>query len=485
MPTEIPKFSIGQLERLLEHKNNYIEVALRILEKWLPEIPPSILKKMLINAYEFPKRFDDPNIAPLTNLGNNQFLLELYHGPTASFKDFALQFFPQLFAYIAKELYPENNYAILVSTSGDTGSATVDGFCSQTPFPVVVLFPENGVSPVQKAQMIHSKEPNLLVIGVEKDFDFCQSALKQLFNNEVFTKVLKGQYNLFISAANSINWGRLVPQIVYHIFGYLQLVLQNQIVLGDEIDISVPTGNYGNILAATLAKLSGVPFAKLLCASNENSVLTDFIQKGIYDIRHRELIKTSSPSIDILKSSNLERLLFLLTQDPNFVKRSFLQLDQEKYFQIDNSLLGKVQEIFDANWCSESKSFNIIKETFNQSQILLDPHTAVAKYVADQYHQISSTKRKLVICSTAHPSKFPLAILQALHSTLPTTLSTSLSLSEQIQQLKEVKSRTQMHQRIEETCKGKPTQRTICQASLSAIQTQIESFFQNFYSSKS
>ncbi|PKK31929.1 hypothetical protein A306_00002506 [Columba livia] len=336
----LPKFTAGEWQSLIEA--TYIERAQVILEGCVhpADIPASKLAEIIETAYG--ENFTCSKIAPVRHLAGNQFLLELFHGPTASFKDFALQMVPHIFAYCIPR---SCNYLILVATSGDTGSAVLDGFSrlhdtDKQRIAVMNFFPEDGVSPIQKSQMIGCQKENAWSVGVKSDFDFCQAAIKQIFTNSDYTGFLTVEYGTALAAANSINWARLLPQIIYHASAYLDLVHQDIIPFGSPVDVCVPTGNFGNILAALYAKMMGIPIRKCICASNENNVLTDFIRTGVYDLRGRKLIPTLSPAVDILKSSNLERYLHLIAnEDGQLVTQLYKQLEKQGHFQLRKDLL--------------------------------------------------------------------------------------------------------------------------------------------------
>ncbi|XP_012632800.2 threonine synthase-like 1 [Microcebus murinus] len=409
---EFPKLSCGEWKSLVGA--TYIERAQILLERCIhpADIPAARLGEMIERAYG--ENFTCSKIAPVRHLSGNQFILELFHGPTGSFKDLSLQLMPHFFAHC---IPPNCNYMILVATSGDTGSAVLNGFShlnknDKQRISVVTFFPENGVSDFQKAQIIGCQRENGWAVGVTSDFDFCQTALKRIFEDSDFTGFLIMEYGTLLSSANSINWGRLLPQIVYHASAYLDLVSQGFISFGSPVDVCIPTGNFGNILAAVYAKMMGIPIRKFICASNQNHVLTDFIKTGHYDLRERKLAQTFSPSIDILKSSNLERHLYLMSnKDGQLMTKLFNQLENQRHFQIEKILVEKLQEDFVADWCSEGECLTAINSTYNTSGYILDPHTAVAKVVADRMQDKTCP---VIISSTAHYSKFAPAIMQAL-----------------------------------------------------------------------
>lgn len=408
----LPKLTAGEWRRLV--KSSYVERAQIILERCIhpADVPPVVLGEILEKAYG--DNFSCNNIAPVRHLSGNQFILELIHGPTASFKDLALQFMPHIFAYCIPKVC---NYLVLVATSGDTGSAVLDGFSrlsdlDKRRIAVFCLYPENGISQVQKSQIIACQGENGLAVGVESDFDFCQKAIKEMFTNPEFTGFLTAEYGTSLSTANSINWARLLPQIVYHASAYLDLVNQGVIPFGSPVDVCIPTGNFGNIMAALYAKQMGIPIRKFICASNQNHILTDFIKSGLYDLRGKKLLQSFSPAIDILKSSNLERYLHLLAnQDGGLIDKLYSQLESQGYFKLPDNLFHLLQQDLMGDWCSESDCLSAIRAVYGATGYILDTHTAVAKVVADRVQDRSCP---VIISCTAHYSKFAPAILQAL-----------------------------------------------------------------------
>ncbi|XP_062983875.1 threonine synthase-like 1 [Elgaria multicarinata webbii] len=408
----LPKFTAGEWQNLLG--SPYAERAQIILERCIhpADVPAPKLCEMIEIAYG--QNFTCSKVAPVRHLTGNQFLLELFHGPTASFKDLALQLMPHLFAYCIPQ---SCNYLVLVATSGDTGSAVLDGFSrlketDKQRIAVITFFPQDGVSPIQKLQMIGCQEANTKVVGVKSDFDFCQSAIKQMFTSSDYTGFLTTEYGTALSAANSINWVRLLPQVVYHASAYLNLVEQGIVSFGNPVDVCIPTGNFGNILAAVYAKTMGIPIRKYICASNQNNVLTEFIKTGLYNLKGRRLMPSLSPAVDILKSSNLERHLHLIANgDGQLVMQLFSHLENQHYFQLQKDLLEKLQQDLLADWCSEEDCLEAIHSVFSTTGYILDTHTAVAKVVADR---LQDKTCPVIISSTAHYSKFAPAILQAL-----------------------------------------------------------------------
>lgn len=364
----------------------YQELALRVLERFPlgDRMPPSELRRVLYEAYS---TFGHPSILPLVHLEakrppvhgqsavpfhSNLHLMETFHGPTASFKDLSLQLLPKLLQVALSRTtsvsgVPSERVGLLVATSGDTGTAALDGFSRQPGVPVIVLYPSNGVSIVQRAQM-QTTGGDVLVLGVDSDFDFCQKLVKDIFNDESVKRELRAIVpSLLLSSANSMNWGRFLPQIVFSISSYLSLVRQGRIRLGDEVHLVVPTGNFGNILGAVYAKLVlGLPLGRIVCASNTNNILFDFLRTGTYDLRHRRFTQTVSPSIDILVSSNLERFLYLLTDgDADQVRRLFDQLQADGHFTVSAHLLKRMQAVVQAGWTSEAECLATIKQTFD------------------------------------------------------------------------------------------------------------------------
>ncbi|KAL8165050.1 UNVERIFIED_CONTAM: Threonine synthase-like 1 [Gekko kuhli] len=433
----LPKLTAGEWQHLLGA--TYVERAQLILERCIhpADIPASELWAIVEAAYG--QNFTCSKIAPVRHLTSNQFLLELFHGPTASFKDLALQLMPHMFAYCIPK---SCNYLILVATSGDTGSAVLDGFNRLTEvdkqrIAVVTFFPENGVSQMQKSQMIGCQE-----------------------------------YGTALSAANSINWARLLPQVVYHASAYLDLVEQNIITFGSPVDVCIPTGNFGNILAAVYAKTMGIPIRKCICASNQNNVLTDFIRTGLYDLRGRKLMQSSSPAIDILKSSNLERHLHLIVNgDGPLVARLFSNLENQHYFQLQEEFLEKLQQDLVADWCSEKDCLDAIHSVYNSTGYILDPHTAVAKVVADR---VQDKTCPVIIASTAHYSKFAPAILQALR--MEEIKQTPLS---QLHLLNSYKPLPPVHRGLLETVeKNKQQSHQVCAADMNILMEHVEALIQ-------
>ncbi|XP_009868016.1 PREDICTED: threonine synthase-like 1 [Apaloderma vittatum] len=471
----LPKFAAGEWQSLIEA--TYIERAQVILETCIhpADIPAFKLTEIIGTAYG--ENFTCSKIAPVRHLAGNQFLLELFHGPTASFKDFALQIVPHIFAYCIPR---SCNYLVLVATSGDTGSAVLDGFsrlrdADKQRIAVMNFFPEDGVSPIQKSQMIGCQKENAWSVGVKSDFDFCQTAIKQIFTNSDYTGFLTVEYGTTLAAANSINWARLLPQIVYHASAYLDLVHQHIIPFGSPVDVCIPTGNFGNILAALYAKMMGIPIRKCICASNENNVLTDFIRTGVYDLRGRKLIPTFSPAVDILKSSNLERYLHLIAnEDGQLVTQLYNQLENQGYFQLQKDLLEKLQQDLVAGWCSEEDCLAAIHSVYSTTGYILDTHTAVAKVVADR---LQDRTCPIIISSTAHYSKFAPAILRALR-----IAEINQNPVSQLHLLSSYSPLPPVHWGLLETLKKKGNEdHQVCAADMSMLMSCIETLIQNHF----
>jgi threonine synthase len=444
VPVEVPKLPSGLLNFITSSRRlDYAQTAQLILERLVDpiELSPAELQGFLAKAYA-KERWSSPDICPVHHLkmpstvegaapapGSDQvYVMELYHGPTAAFKDFALQLFPFLFnKSVEKE---KNKYLILGATSGDTGVAAIEGVrLSGLPgLRTMILYPLSGVSRVQKMQMISANGPNVRVFGVRSDFDFCQSTVKYAFNDMATVQKLDSEQHYSLASANSINWGRLLPQIVYYFFGYAELVRKHNLPIGSEIDISVPTGNFGNILSAYFAKLMGLPIRSFIMASNENDVLFDFLRTGVYDIKTRTLIPTTSPSIDILRASNIERLLFVLSDgDSAFVHQMMKDLaDPHKLrFEVTDSVKSKLKSIFWSMRCDAAARTSTMTRVFDASgkTYVVEPHTAVAVFAVEEYlAELAKNKGPVVpilTASTAHWAKFPRALMDALHIQAP------------------------------------------------------------------
>ncbi|KAL3853686.1 hypothetical protein ACJMK2_017209 [Sinanodonta woodiana] len=472
---EIPHFSLGEMRRLVHL--NYPDRALRILERWINtrDLHPQVLKQFIQMAYD-PKVFNCNKIFPVRHLEDNIYLAELFHGPTASFKDAALQLMPLFFTaalqYEKGSQNKKSKYIILVATSGDTGGAVLDGFARHAGncgVGVMVLYPARGISDIQRLQMTTMKGDNIHVVGVEGDFDLCQTTVKKIFMDPKVEEEMRTKFHCKLSAANSISWGRLVPQIVYHMSAYLDLVQTKVINMGDEVDLCIPTGNFGNILAAFYAKEMGVPFHRLICASNTNNVLTDFISTGVYDLRKRHVLKTSSPSIDILVSSNLERYLYHVTDgSANIVKKCFSSLAEHRHFVVPEEVMRTMQKTMVAGWCSEDQCRNTVNQILNRTGYLLDPHTAVGAHVSMSLNQ---RDRPLIIASTAHPAKFASDVLAFMGKK-----SLGLSASQMLVELHELAKLPAPHTKLSSSVSRPVIHSTVCRSNYSNIVSEVYNF---------
>ncbi|XP_078136305.1 threonine synthase-like 1 [Sander vitreus] len=469
--------NIGAREWLRLADMSYPERALVLLEKCIHPLDISALdlRTMIFKAYG--SNFSSEAVAPVKHLIHNQYVQELFHGPTASFKDLALQLMPQLFAYCLPQMC---NYLILVATSGDTGSAVLSGFSSLRGTDihrtgVLVFFPEEGVSEIQKLQMTSYREGNARALSVLSDFDFCQRTIKRMFGECGLTGHLAVEYSTVLSTANSINWARLLPQVVYHSSAYLDLIRDGVIKFGEPIHVCIPSGNFGNAMSALYAKQMGIPIRKVICASNHNRIITDFITTGEYDLRGRPLMVSRSPAIDILKSSNLERFIYHVSNgDSRLVKELFTRLDRQQHFQVPEPLLGRMQQDVMAGWCSEDDCLAAIQSVHTQTGYLMDTHTAVAKVVADRLQDGSCP---VVLCSTAHYGKFAPAVFKALQ--IQNVPEDPL---EQLKKLGSTASRPEMHRDVMK-CLEKSGRRahTVCQAEYSVLVEEVESMIHDSF----
>jgi len=378
-------------------------MAEKILSALLPEIPN--MEQLVRNAYC--GKFQTEDLTPTTSVGAFT-VLELFRGPTSAFKDVALCMLPQLLTAAKAVKGIRQDIRILTATSGDTGKAALAGFQDVPGVSVCVFYPDGGVSPVQRAQMVTQEGNNVAVCAVRGNFDDAQTGVKN-----IFATCQGKQLPFLLSSANSINIGRLAPQITYYFKAYQDLLRCGKIKMGDEVNFSVPTGNFGDILAGFLAKKLGLPVGKLICASNANNVLTDFIRTGTYD-RRRPLYKTQSPSMDILVSSNLERLLFLLSDDTELVASLMSDLNTQGCYTVPEALKAAIQEEFWAGCCGDSEAKQTINQVWQQNRYLCDPHTATGWAVAEDYVNQTGDTRPMVVLSTASPYKFPAAVLEAI-----------------------------------------------------------------------
>lgn len=503
VPDRIPNFSLDQLRKLVHV--SYQDIASFIFSLFETDFSASDLKVIISHAYS--TNFDSKDITPIVHLIENQYILELWHGPTAAFKDLALQIMPLFFekaietinvSFVDKNFFrsklapPQSRvasnslaakilsthstnkkkYLILVATSGDTGKAALEGFKNKKNISIIVFYPENRVSQLQELQMRTQEGENVEVIAVKGDFDAVQSSVKQVFNDSGFNQSLLEEQQIVLSSANSIDWGRLMPQIVYHVFGYLQLVKAGKIALGDEIDIAVPSGNFGNILAAFLAKKMGLPVKKLICASNINNILTEFLRTGIYDISDKSIIQTPSPSMDILVASNIERLLFFLTNDAEKVAKWMRDLQTKKRFQVDPETFKQIKDVFSADWIDNEASLQNIKAIFKETGYVMDPHTSVAQLVTQKYLQKQKVNRPVLICSTAHYAKFPQAVFTALTG----NAEADVDVFEVLKKIQKLASKSYIPKNISDLQKKSKRHSINCNAGKEAVEEEVLEF---------
>lgn len=410
VPESIPSLTLDEVKQISEL--SYSERAAYVFSKFLTDFTDAEIRYCTDNAYNT-KNFETENIAEIAHLFDGTYMLELWHGPTCAFKDMALQILPYFLTTSAKKLNIDKKIVILVATSGDTGKAALEGFKDVEGTQIMVFYPENGVSSMQKRQMTTQEGENVGVCAVKGNFDDCQSGVKTIFTDEKVKKALE-ENSLMFSSANSINWGRLVPQVVYYISAYASLAADGQISLGDKLNVVVPTGNFGNILAAYYAKRMGLPLGKLICASNINNVLTDFINTGVYD-RNRKFYATCSPSMDILISSNLERLLYMLTGDNDAqIREWFGALSKDGKYEVTDDIKSKIKEDFYAGFCDDEATKAAIKSVYEKYSYVCDTHTAVAVKVYEDYRRETGDTTRTLIASTASPYKFSASVLEAI-----------------------------------------------------------------------
>ena len=425
VPTTFPTLSVEDLRALCPL--SYKERAAVILSKYLGDFTAEETEACCEAAYG--ERFDTPAVAPLYDLGDGRQILELWHGPTCAFKDMALQILPHLMRVSVGKTAPGEQIVILVATSGDTSKAALEGFKDAPNTRILVFYPQDGVSEMQRLQMITQEGGNVSVCAIRGNFDDAQTGVKALFTDEDVIARLK-QAGMRFSSANSINWGRLVPQIVYYISAYCDMLAASKLQDGEPMNVVVPTGNFGNILAAYYAKRMGVPIAKLICASNRNRVLTDFFENGVYDC-NRPFYTTTSPSMDILVSSNLERLLYHLGgEDSTEIARLMNDLKTEKKYTVSAAMKAQMDELFAVGSADDERVAETIRVTYEESGYLCDTHTAVAVAVYEDYRRRTGDATPTVIASTANPHKFSPAILDAFggaQATNPYDLSAELA----------------------------------------------------------
>ena len=407
-PNQFPRLAEGALETLKDMP--YQQRAAAIMKLFLEEFSDQELAGYAANAYQ---RFDHPDVAPVRGVDRSTYFLELWHGPTCAFKDMALQMLPQLLSASLKKNQEEKTVCILVATSGDTGKAALEGFKDVEQTRILVFYPKDGVSDIQQLQMNTQEGANVGVCSVVGNFDDAQTGVKKIFSDTALREQLAGR-GYFLSSANSINWGRVLPQIVYYVSAYCDLLRQGVIQLGDPINVCVPTGNFGNILAGYYAKKMGVPIGRLICASNQNNVLTDFLDTGTYD-RNRTFYNTMSPSMDILISSNLERMLFELSGGNDAEIRNYMeQLNQSGRYTVSEEIQAGLKTHFAAGFCDDTQTAAMIGRMWKETQYLIDPHTAVAFHVLEGYRARTGDDTPTVVVSTASPFKFCDNVLPAI-----------------------------------------------------------------------
>ena len=409
LPESIPQLTLADIRALA--RLSYPERAAKIMKLYLEEFSEEELLGFAQKAYG-PAKFDTPAAAPVVQLADNTYIQELWHGPTCAFKDMALQMLPYLLTASLKKTGEEKTVCILVATSGDTGKAALEGFRDVDRTKILVFYPDGGVSEIQKLQMVTQEGRNVGVCAVRGNFDDAQTGVKRIFSDAQLRETFASR-GYFLSSANSINWGRVLPQIVYYVSSYCDLLASGAIEEGQTVNVCVPTGNFGNILSGFYAKKMGVPIGRLICASNENNVLTDFIRTGTYD-RNRPFYQTASPSMDILISSNLERLLYLLSGSDEEVRGYMQALAETGRYTVSERVFRAVQAEFSCGFCTDAQGAQTIGKTFREKNYLLDTHTAVACTVLEGYRAETGDGTLTVVESTASPFKFCASVLDAL-----------------------------------------------------------------------
>ena len=409
LPESIPQLALADIRALA--RLSYPERAAKIMKLYLEEFSEEELLGFAQKAYG-PAKFDTSAAAPVVQLADNTYIQELWHGPTCAFKDMALQMLPYLLTASLKKTGEEKTVCILVATSGDTGKAALEGFRDVDRTKILVFYPDGGVSEIQKLQMVTQEGRNVGVCAVRGNFDDAQTGVKRIFSDAQLRGTLASR-GYFLSSANSINWGRVLPQIVYYVSSYCDLLASGAIKEGQTVNVCVPTGNFGNILSGFYAKKMGVPIGRLICASNENNVLTDFIRTGTYD-RNRPFYQTASPSMDILISSNLERLLYLLSGSDEEVRGYMQALAETGRYTVSERVFRAVQAEFSCGFCTDAQGAQTIGKTFREKNYLLDTHTAVACTVLEGYRAETGDGTLTVVESTASPFKFCASVLDAL-----------------------------------------------------------------------
>lgn len=412
-PVEIPQIDEKFLAELVSA--SYQERAARVMALYLTDYTATELRTFADNAYG-PDKYDTDAVAPVRTVDERTHCLELWHGPTSAFKDMALQMLPQLLSAALCKTGEEKTACILVATSGDTGKAAMEGFADVPQTKIMVFYPKDGVSAIQELQMVTQEGANVGVCSVVGNFDDAQAGVKRIFSDEAMRQTL-AERGYFLSSANSINWGRILPQVVYYISAYCDLVRDGKLTMGDRVNFCVPTGNFGDILAAYYAKRMGLPVGKLICASNRNDVLTDFLRTGVYD-RNRPFHTTMSPSMDILISSNLERLLFDLAGENDEEVRGYMaSLAKEGRYEVSDAIKTALQAQYWGGCCDEAQCAKTIADYWKDKGYLIDTHTAVAANVMEQYRRETGDDTVTVFVSTASPYKFGDSVLSAIGET--------------------------------------------------------------------
>lgn len=430
VPTEIPKLDVP-VSRL--STMTYQEVAYEVMSRFLTDFTEEELKNCINRAYD--DKFDTKEIVPLVKK-DDAYFLELFHGATIAFKDMALSILPHLMITAARKNHVTNDIVILTATSGDTGKAALAGFAGVEGTKIIVFYPKNGVSPIQEKQMVTQKGDNTFVVGIHGNFDQAQTGVKKMFADPEMNKELD-EHGFQFSSANSINIGRLVPQIVYYVYAYAQLVKRGEIKDGEPINIDVPTGNFGNILAAFYARCMGLPVAKLICASNENKVLFDFFRTGEYN-KNREFILTSSPSMDILISSNLERLIYRICGNNAEKNKKFMKaLQTDGKYEITPEMRSQL-DVFYGNFTTEEETAETIRHLYEKTGYVIDTHTAVAANVYNKYKEETGDQTKTVIASTASPFKFSRSVMDAIQPGISKKM-TDFELTDELSRISGVK----------------------------------------------
>lgn len=402
---DLPQFDLDQLVHL-----NYVDLATKVISAFVPEEGKELIHQACLNAYG--KGLFPDVVVPVEKAGD-VYIAELFHGQTAAFKDMALSLLPHLMTLSLKQLKEDRLVMILAATSGDTGKAALEGFKDVEGTCIKVFYPLDGVSAIQQQQMISQEGKNVKVIGIKGNFDDAQSAVKVAFG-DASLKEASDKHHVFLSSANSINVGRLIPQIVYYFHSYFELVRKHEIEMGEQINFCVPSGNFGNCLAGYLAKQMGLPVKRFIAASNKNNILTDFFTTGKYDA-NREFYKTNAPAMDILVSSNLERLVwFMSNKDGNKVKTYMDKLKKDGVYEVDEDIFARIQKEFSAGYLTEQQVMDTIRDCYKETGYVLDTHTACGYGVLKQYQKATNDQTKTVLLSTASPYKFPESVYQAL-----------------------------------------------------------------------